>query len=225
MTLDLPPKDCEHCQRLVAFRGGNRRSFPDRYNGAVPPFGDLDASLLVVGLAPGLKGANFTGRPFTGDYAGVVLYNALIRHGFAEGSYGACADDGLILRDCRITNAVRCVPPQNKPSPSEQRRCNPFLENEIAAMKNLKVILALGRISHLAVFRALPGHMSSSFPFKHGTRHEPAGSPMVFSSYHCSRYNIQTRRLTEAMFDAVLADIRSTLDQLSVKKERSRTAS
>lgn len=198
----LPAKDCSLCPRLSAFHEANRAAYPDFYNGAVPAFGSLDAQLLVVGLAPGLKGANATGRPFTGDYAGDVLYQSLLNTGFAKGRYDRCVDDGLELINCRITNAVRCVPPENKPETSEIKQCNPFLRTEIGAMPNLKVIVSLGLISHKAVLTAL-GQKQSAVPFVHGRSHDVAGY-ILLDSYHCSRYNINTGRLTQAMFDAVI---------------------
>jgi uracil-DNA glycosylase family 4 len=188
------------------FRTKNESEHSDFYNGAVPSFGALDASLLVVGLAPGLKGANRTGRPFTGDYAGDVLYPALVRHGFAAGQYGAHPEDGLALNDTRITNAVRCVPPENKPEPLEIRTCNRFLAQEIAAMPRLRVVLALGGIAHKAALSAF-GLKAGYAPFMHGGETLlPSGATLI-SSYHSSRYNINTGRLTLAMFDVVMQTI------------------
>jgi len=207
---DEPSHDCDLCPRLRDFRDGNAAAHSNWFNGPVPAFGGLDARLLIVGLAPGLKGANLTGRPFTGDYAGDLLYATLLGHGFAEGTYAKAKDDGLRLVDCRVTNAVRCVPPQNKPTGPETRTCNAFLARELAAMPNLKAILALGTLSHGAVLAAL-GQRKSAFKFAHGARHAIAAGPVLFDSYHCSRYNTNTRRLTEAMFDAVFADIRTFL--------------
>lgn len=207
--LQLPQPDCPLCPRLVAFRQANQAKFPAFYNGAVPPFGALDAQLLVVGLAPGLKGANATGRPFTGDFAGVILYGALARHGFATGSYQARADDGFQLRNARISNAVRCVPPENKPTPQEAATCNPFLVSEIAAMPNLKVILSLGLTSHQAVLKTLK-QKQSAFKFGHGATHA-IGAITLLDSYHTSRYNVQTGRLTEAMFDEIMQKARTLI--------------
>lgn len=207
--LQLPQPDCPLCPRLVAFRQANQAKFPAFYNGAVPPFGTLDAQLLVVGLAPGLKGANATGRPFTGDFAGVILYGALARHGFATGSYQARADDGFQLRNARISNAVRCVPPENKPTPQEAATCNPFLVSEIAAMPNLKVILSLGLTSHQAVLKTLK-QKQSAFKFGHGSTHAIGGITLL-DSYHTSRYNVQTGRLTEAMFDEIMQKARTLI--------------
>jgi uracil-DNA glycosylase family 4 len=205
LGLLVPAQDCVLCPRLAAMRAENRLAFPGWFNAPVPSFGDLTASLLIVGLAPGLRGANRTGRPFTGDYAGQLLYQTLIAFGFAEGSYAESADDGLRLRDCRITNAVRCVPPQNLPTPTEQAQCNIFLKSEIAAMPNLAVILTLGLVSHAMVLRAL-GLRPSKFRFAHGAIHQ-TGGPRIVNSYHVSRYNTSTKRLTVPMFEAVVGDI------------------
>ncbi len=205
-----PGRDCALCPRLVAFREDLRRKEPDWHNAPVPSFGPLDARLLIVGLAPGMKGANRTGRPFTGDYAGDLLYSMLGDHGFASGAYGRDPDDGLELVDCRIANAVRCLPPQNKPTPAEANACRPFLVAEIAAMTRLRVILALGRVSHDAVLRTL-GLKASAAKFAHGAVHD-AGTLIVADSYHCSRYNTNTGRLTPEMFDAVIGNVRRRLD-------------
>ncbi len=203
--MQLPQPQCPICPRLVAFREDNRLKYPSFYNGAVPPFGGLDAPILIVGLAPGLKGANATGRPFTGDYAGDILYAALKENGLAEGHFQKRADDGFTLKGVRITNAVRCVPPENKPEPMEIKECNRFLASEIASMPNLKVILSLGNISHAAVLRA-SGKKLSQYRFGHGAEHiiENERSFIILDSYHTSRYNIQTRRLTPAMFDVIV---------------------
>jgi uracil-DNA glycosylase family 4 len=201
-----PAPNCALCPRLAAYRAKNRTSFPTFFNEPVPSFGDSDARLLIVGLAPGLKGANRTGRPFTGDFAGELLYRALLRCGFAEGVYGAKADDGLRLIDARITNAVRCVPPGNKPASSEIATCRRFLKAEIVAMADLKAVLALGRIAHDAVLGAL-GAPGSAFPFRHGKRHDVAPGVKLFDSYHCSRLNTATGVLTPAMFAAVIRRI------------------
>jgi len=205
------PRDCGLCPRLVAFRAANRSAEPTWYNGAVASFGSASARLLVVGLAPGLKGANRTGRPFTGDFAGDLLYSALLQFGFAHGSYQARPDDGLILVDCMITNAVRCVPPQNKPTPAESRACQPFLARRIAAMPNLAAIMALGRIAHASIVAALEVR-KAEFPFAHGARHVLGERLALFDSFHCSRYNTNTGKLTPAMFHAVLAAVRHHLD-------------
>lgn len=213
MTVFIPPpKDCPLCPRLVAFREANKLKFPNFYNGPVPPFGSLDAQLLVVGLAPGLKGANASGRPFTGDFAGVILYTALQKYGLAEGSYQARADDGFELRNVRITNAVRCVPPENKPTPLEAKTCNTFLVAEMAAMKNLKVILSLGLTSHQAVLKTLKLRQAD-YKFAHGAVHALPGGRVLVDSYHTSRYNVQTGRLTQPMFDAVVERITGLLSR------------
>jgi uracil-DNA glycosylase family 4 len=176
----------------------------------VPPFGPIDAQFLIAGLAPGLKGANFSGRPFTGDYAGDTLYAALLKMGFAKGTYKERADDGLQLVNCRITNAVRCVPPQNKPEPEEVANCRDFLEEELAAMPNLKLILALGKISHDSLIR-FAGEKLSAHPFMHGKVHRLANGLTIIDSYHCSRYNTQTKRLTDEMFEAVFVKIKELI--------------
>lgn len=209
MSDHSPDKNCGLCPRLVEFRQQNRHKFPDEFNGAVPAFGDLSAEVLVVGLAPGLKGANFTGRPFTGDYAGELLYPCLIEAGFAAGKYLARPDDGLILQNLRITNAVRCVPPQNKPVGQEMNACFPFLLNEINAMKNLRAILALGGIAHKQVVKVFDGRQVDH-KFGHRNIHD-FDHIRLFDSYHCSRYNVNTGRLSEDMFDNVLNDIKSYL--------------
>lgn len=202
-----PPADCGRCPRLVAYRHENRRRFPDFFNGAVPSFGDEDARLLIVGLAPGLKGANRTGRPFTGDAAGSVLYPALLALGLACGHYDENGHDDLRLTGVMITNALRCVPPANKPTAAEIRRCNPYLRARIASLSRLGVILALGRIAHDAVLRAL-GVRLAAHPFAHGTTHV-LGRYRLVDSYHCSRYNMNTGRLSEEAFRAVLARARA----------------
>ncbi len=205
-----PGHDCPACPRLVAFRTRNREAEPYWHNAPVPSFGPIDARLLVVGLAPGLKGANRTGRPFTGDYAGDLLYATLGKFGFAAGGYGRSADDGFRLIGCRITNAVRCVPPENKPTPAEIAACRPFLAAEIAAMPRLGAILALGSIAHASVLRAL-GERAAARPFKHGAVHRLAGDLHLADSYHCSRYNTNTGRLTTGMFEAVVDKLRQML--------------
>lgn len=206
------PRDCPRCARLVAFRTANREAEPTWHNGAVASFGPSDARLLVVGLAPGLRGANRTGRPFTGDYAGDLLYATLLQFGFARGAYRASPDDGLTLVDCMITNAVRCVPPQNKPTPAEIATCRPFLISRIAAMPRLAALLALGRIAHDSTLTAF-GKRKSDFPFAHGARHALQPGLAFFDSFHCSRYNTNTGRLTPDMFRAVLRAIREHLDR------------
>lgn len=204
------PPDCPLCHRLVAFRAANRLAEPTWHNGPVGSFGRDSARLLIVGLAPGLRGANRTGRPFTGDFAGDLLYATLIELGFARGSYTASPQDGLELVDCMITNAVRCVPPENKPTPAEIATCRPFLASRIAAMPRLAVILALGRIAHDSTLAAL-SQRRSAFPFAHGARHAPRPQLALFDSFHCSRYNTNTGKLTPEMFRAVLEAIRKHL--------------
>ena len=198
-----PARDCPFCPRLVAFRLENRQRLPHCHNAPVPSFGALDARLLIVGLAPGLKGANCSGRPFTGDYAGDLLYATLLKVGLAEGSYGRHAADELQLKGVRVTNAVRCVPPENKPEPAEIRTCNTFLAAEIAAMPQLEAVLALGAIAHGAVLSAL-GLRKSVASFGHGAFHDLPTGLILADSYHCSRYNTNTNRLTAQMFESVL---------------------
>jgi uracil-DNA glycosylase family 4 len=210
MPCEQPGRDCALCPRLTAFRAANGRAYPDFHNAPVPAFGGDDARLLVVGLAPGLKGANRTGRPFTGDYAGDLLYATLLRFGFAQGAYDRRPDDGLALIDCRITNAVRCVPPENKPTTDEVTTCRSFLTAEIKSLPRLAAILALGTVSHGSVLKAL-GRRPSRYPFAHGAVHELPGGLIVADSYHCSRYNTNTGRLTSAMFDSVFEGLRARL--------------
>ena len=205
-----PSPDCELCPRLAAFRDANRQAYPDFFNAPVPSFGSLDARLFIVGLAPGLKGANQTGRPFTGDYAGDLLYATLQEFGFAQGSYGKHKDDTLTLKDCRISNAVRCVPPENKPTTEEIRTCLAFVKHELAALEELHVILSLGTISHGAVLSAL-GLKKSAYAFAHGALHRLPNGLLLADSYHCSRYNTNTRRLTPEMFQDVFRTIREQL--------------
>lgn len=197
-----PDPDCQLCPRLKRFRAENREKYPDWFNGAVPAFGPEDAALLIVGLAPGLKGANRTGRPFTGDYAGDLLYPTLIRFNFAKGTYAAAPDDGLELINCRITNAVRCVPPQNKPVGAETANCSPYLISELQSLDQLKVIISLGRLAHQQIIRAL-GQKQSAHPFAHNARHQLGERLTMVNSYHCSRYNTNTGRLTTEMFEDV----------------------
>jgi uracil-DNA glycosylase family 4 len=205
-----PPGDCALCPRLRAFLDATAATHPDWHNAPVPAFGGLDAKVLVVGLAPGLRGANRTGRPFTGDYAGDLLYPTLAAFGLAEGEYERRPDDGLRLTGARVTNAVRCVPPENKPTPAEQKTCRPFLAEEIAAMPGLDVILALGRIAHDAVLAAL-GLRKAAFPFAHGALHTLPNGRLLADSYHCSRYNVNTGRLTEAMFHDIFRAVTARL--------------
>ena len=209
-----PCADCPMCPRLADYRLRNRHAEPDWHNAPVASFGAADARLLIVGLAPGVRGANRTGRPFTGDYAGDLLYATLLETGFASGHYRADPADGLTLIDARITNAVRCVPPQNKPTPAEIATCRDYLAATIRAMPRLSAILVLGRIAHESTLAAL-GLRRAAFPFAHGARHElPDARPgglLLHCSYHCSRYNTQTRRLTPAMFMAVVERLRDEL--------------
>lgn len=198
-----PPRDCQICARLTAYRRENAQSHPDWFNGPAPSFGDADARLLIVGLAPGRTGANRTGRPFTGDYAGDLLYGALLKAGLASGTYLADPGDGLSLRGVMITNAVRCAPPQNKPTPAEISACRPHLAARIACLPQLKAILALGAIAHDSVVRA-HGLTPSQARFAHGSETRLRADLMLISSFHCSRYNTQTRRLTSLMFETVL---------------------
>lgn len=206
----VPDRDCPLCPRLVAFRGANRAREPLWHNAPVPPFGDITARLLIVGLAPGMQGANRTGRPFTGDYAGDLLYATLLEYGFAEGTYQARPDDGLKLVDCRIANAVHCVPPQNKPLPVEISTCRPFLAANLATMPKLRAIVALGRIAHDTVLKPL-NLKASQAPFGHGAVHQ-AGAFKLYDSYHCSRYNTNTGVLTPDMFRSVFAKVKAELD-------------
>jgi uracil-DNA glycosylase family 4 len=208
-----PDRNCPLCPRLAAFRAEARAKEPAWHNAPVPSFGPSDAPLLVVGLAPGLRGANRTGRPFTGDWAGDLLYATLLEFGFAQGAYDQRPDDGLTLVGCRVTNAVRCVPPQNKPTPAEINTCRPFLIDTIG-LGRPRAIVALGRIAHDSVLRAL-GARLSAYPFAHGAAHDIAcatgASVRLFDSYHCSRYNTNTGVLTEAMFRDVFTSVRSFL--------------
>jgi uracil-DNA glycosylase len=205
-----PGRDCPLCSRLKAFREDWRRREPQWFNAPVASFGPASARLLIVGLAPGLRGANRTGRPFTGDYAGDLLYATLERFGFARGSYDARPDDGLTLIDARITNAVRCVPPENKPTPAEIKTCRTFLAATFAEMKRLRAVVTLGRISHESTIAAL-NHRRAAAPFGHGTVVD-MGKLRIFASYHCSRYNTNTGVLTPKMFEDVFAAARAYLD-------------
>ena len=208
-----PPTDCRLCERLAAFRDENRETYPDYFNGAVPSFGDEEARLLIVGLAPGLHGANKTARPFTGDYAGDLLYGTIAKFGFSEGEYRADPDDGLALRDALITNAVRCVPPQNKPVGAEIKTCRTYLVRQIEAMPDLRALLCLGKIAHDSTLAAL-GMKQKDAVFAHGAAHSPPGRDfIVFDSYHCSRYNTNTGRLTTQMFEDVFGAIRRHIDE------------
>lgn len=208
---DSPPADCNLCPRLASFRTENRASHPGWHNAPVPSFDGPSPKLLIVGLAPGLQGANRTGRPFTGDYAGDLLYATLLKYGFAKGAYDKRPDDGLTLMGCRITNAVRCVPPQNKPLTAEIKACRPFLKTEIGNLEQLKVVLGLGRIAHDSLLTTF-GMTRSHYPFAHGAAHILPGGLILCDSYHCSRYNTNTGRLTEAMFHDVFMHIRQLLN-------------
>ena len=210
MNFQDPDHDCDRCPRLFRFLEKHRVAYPDWHNAPVPSFGKLNARLLIVGLAPGLRGANLTGRPFTGDYAGDLLYSTLLTVGFALGTYGRRSDDGLQLVDCRITNAVRCVPPQNKPSGMEKQACRPFMVDELNAMPRLQIVLALGGLAHGEVLAAL-GERKSLFKFAHGAQHSLSNGLILIDSYHCSRYNTNTGRLTEAMFRDVVIGIKRQL--------------
>ena len=205
-----PPRDCPICLRLVDYRRENQSAHPDWFNGPAPSFGDPNARLLVVGLAPGRNGANRTGRPFTGDHAGVLLYETLIKAGFARGRYEARVDDSLALIDCMITNAVRCAPPGNKPLPAEEATCRPFLAARIAALPKLRVIVTLGDVSRRNVLKAL-GLKGAAVPGGHGAQADVGGYQLI-NSYHCSRLNTNTGRLTSAMFEQVFTAARGYLD-------------
>ncbi|MDB5656733.1 MAG: Uracil-DNA glycosylase superfamily [Tardiphaga sp.] len=205
-----PDRNCPLCPRLVEYRHAVRARDPAGWNSPVPSFGDASAALLIVGLAPGVQGANRTGRPFTGDYAGELLYATLIEYGFATGQFLARPDDGLTLQDCRITNAVRCVPPQNKPLPVEITTCRPFLIATMETMPRLRAIVLLGRIAHDTMLKTL-GIRAVLAPFAHGAVHD-AGRFRLYDSYHCSRYNTNTRVLTPAMFRAVFARVKADLE-------------
>ena len=205
-----PGRDCVLCPRLADYLAKHRDLYPDWHNAPVPAFGGADAWLLIVGLAPGLRGANRTGRPFTGDGAGDLLYPTLVEVGLARGTYDLRADDGLDLIGVRITNAVRCVPPENKPVAAEVNACRPFLLWEIESLTKLRIILALGTLAHNAVLRTL-GPKQSTAKFTHGALHELPGGLTLADSYHCSRYNTNTGRLTEAMFHDVFRAVREML--------------
>ncbi|WP_026986358.1 uracil-DNA glycosylase [Fodinicurvata fenggangensis] len=212
MKAQVPSLDCSLCPRLVDFRTENRRQYPDYHNAPVAAFGPDDAQLLILGLAPGLKGANCTGRPFTGDYAGDLLYATLKKFNLAEGNYEKRSDDGLTLRGCRIVNAVRCVPPANKPTTDEIRTCNSFLASELESLKQLTVVVALGRVAHDALLMA-SGLKRSHFKFEHAAVHDLQKGVQLVDSYHCSRYNTNTGRLTETMFHDVFAKAQKLLSE------------
>ena len=205
-VIEQPGSDCPLCPRLVEYRMAQRAAQPAWFNAPVPSFGPTDGRLLVVGLAPGVKGANRTGRPFTGDHAGILLYQTLLRFGLASGTYRADPKDGVALHDCRITNAVRCVPPANLPEPAEVTTCNRFLRAELQGMPNLRGVLALGVLAHAAVLKAC-GIPVTRIRFRHGAIHTLPDGLLLADSYHVSRYNTQTGRLTEAMFEAVMTEL------------------
>ena len=211
MPACVPGRDCPECPRLVAFRSANRRTHPDWHNAPVDSFGPIDARLLIVGLAPGLRGANRTARPFTGDFAGDLLYATLRTFGFARGDYDKRYDDDLELIGCRITNGVRCVPPENKPIGAEIASCRPFLVGEIESLPGLEVILALGTMAPATVLTAL-GEKRARWPFGHGAIHLLPKSIRLVDSYHCSRYNTNTGRLTESMFHDVFHNLKTILE-------------
>ncbi|MCG5500553.1 uracil-DNA glycosylase [Ectothiorhodospira lacustris] len=202
---------CARCPRLVDFLSRVRARHPGYHTAPVPPFGDPDARLLIVGLAPGMHGANASGRPFTGDHAGILLYQTLFDMGFGSAPESVRCDDGLVLRDCRITNAVKCLPPENKPLISEVRACNDYLARELALLARGSVVLALGTLAHNAVLRAL-GLRQCAHRFGHGREHALTGGLTLVDSYHCSRYNTQTGRLTAPMFRAVFEQVKRHLD-------------
>ncbi len=209
-----PLEACTACPRLAGFLAGVREDYPDYHARPVAPFGDPCARLLIVGLAPGMHGANRSGRPFTGDYAGILLYETLHRYGFASRPLSVAVDDGLELIDCRITNAVKCLPPQNKPEPAEIRTCNRFLADELRQSPEARVILALGNVAHKAVLMAL-GLKQSACAFAHNARHALPDGRILIDSYHCSRYNTQTRRLTAESFAAVFDAVQGELGQVA----------
>lgn len=204
-----PNKNCSKCRRLYNFRKKNQSNNPDWFNAPVPTFGELSSSLLIVGLAPGLQGANKTGRPFTGDYAGDLLYKTINKFNFSMGKYAGSIDDSLKLKDCTITNAVRCVPPQNKPISEEINNCNDFLKKTIEIHKNLKVIIALGLIAHKSIISAL-NLKQKLYKFKHGNKHK-IDHLILIDSYHCSRYNTNTRRLNQEMFEKIFFEAKKEL--------------
>ena len=204
-----PNKNCSKCRRLYNFRKKNQSNNPDWFNAPVPTFGELSSSLLIVGLAPGLQGANKTGRPFTGDYAGDLLYKTINKFNFSKGKYGGTIDDSLKLKDCTITNAVRCVPPQNKPISEEINNCNNFLKKTIEIHKNLKVIIALGLIAHKSIISAF-NLKQKLYKFKHGNKHK-INNLILIDSYHCSRYNTNTGRLNEEMFEKIFFEAKKEL--------------
>lgn len=211
MSFTEPHRDCDRCPRLREFLLGLRETLPDYFNAPVPSFGAADPAFLIVGLAPGMHGANRTGRPFTGDGAGDLLYDAIAKYGFSEGTYGKEIDDGLTLKNAMITNVVRCLPPQNKPIGAECTSCRPFLTDQIKSLTSLKAILCLGKVSHDNTVRAM-GLKLKDYPFGHHKIYELSGGRRLYSSYHCSRYNTNTKRLTEEMFFNVFSEIRDFIN-------------
>ena len=209
-TIDTPARDCGLCPRLVAYRHDNKAAYPGFFNGPVPSFGPTDARLLVVGMAPGVKGANRTGRPFTGDHAGLLLFQTLLKIGFATGHYDPDGKDDLALKDCRIVNAVRCVPPANLPEPAEVSTCNSFLQAELQGLSEVRIVLALGVLAHAAVLKAC-GMKANHVRFAHGAVHALPDGLKLANSYHVSRYNTSTKRLTTEMFEAVMLDVAGRL--------------
>ena len=205
---------CTGCPRLVEFLAAGKREYPGYHCGPVAPFGDPGARLIIIGLAPGFHGANATGRPFTGDYAGVLLYETLYRYGFSTAATSVSVNDGLKLINARITNAVKCVPPENKPTPAEIVQCNDYLKSELQLLSRPTVLLALGTIAHGAVLKAF-GLKLAAFKFFHGAEHLLPNQHVLLNSYHCSRYNTNTKRLTEFMFHQVFAQAQSLLQRLS----------
>jgi uracil-DNA glycosylase family 4 len=214
-----PAKDCPLCPRLVAFRTENKAAHPDWFNGAVPSFGPKSARLLIVGLAPGLKGANRTGCPFLGDYAGELLYRSLLKFGLAKGRHDPGEPHALQLVDCMISNAVRCVPPQNKPTPKEIATCRQFLISRVKALPHLKVLLAIGRVAHDSILEAFQ-LKRAAYPFGHGARHTLPVGLLLLDSYHCSRQNTNTGRLTTAMFERVIGDAAASLHHQQHQQRR-----
>ncbi|MDI2113565.1 uracil-DNA glycosylase [Commensalibacter sp. TBRC 10068] len=206
-----PDKNCPLCPRLMEYRDSNKQLYPTGWNAPVPPWGDQQAEFLIVGLAPGIKGANLTGRPFTGDYAGMLLYNTLVKYGFANGTYNADSHDGLTLSNCRIINAVRCVPPENKPTSQEEKNCRSFLLKEIQHMPHLKFILTLGVIAHKNILACF-GRPVTSIKFKHGQFFQINENITIVNSYHVSRYNTSTGVLTTEMFENIILSIKEKLD-------------
>ncbi len=209
-NIKIPPSNCQLCLRLAAFRAENQAKFPDKFNAPVPSFGPDSAEILIVGLAPGLRGANFTGRPFTGDFAGDLLYSTLDKYGFSKGKFKADPNDGLELINCRITNAVRCLPPENKPTGPEINTCLQFLTSQIENMPNLKIIVSLGLVSHNAVLKSC-GEKLSAHKFGHKNVHKLPNGIILIDSYHCSKYNTSTKRLTESMFHDVFESVTQKL--------------